>query len=398
MDGSPDANSNITPDVIVVGLGAAGSATLLTLAQRGIRCAGIDRFDPPHDQGSSHGLSRLIRLCYFEHPDYVPLLHKSYERWRELQATTSSPVFRVTGGLYIGMPHDPFVLGSLNSARTHGLAHELLAADAVSSRFPQFVMHSGEQAFFEPTTGVLFPENAIAATLSRARELGAQTLTHESVTKWSANARSVEIHTNRRVLHAASVVFCTGAWMPQIVPELKPVLSITRQVLAWFHPAESRVLHTPQMPAWAISEPDGSAHYGFPMFSPESAGQMPPGGYGFKVALHKLGDPSDPDAVDRRVRDDEITSLAAFLESRIPRAISADRKLLDAKVCLYTSTPDQHFLIDRHPAHENVVVVSACSGHGFKLSPAMGLAAADLATQGTTSLPIQFLRWRTRAT
>lgn len=386
MDGSPD--------VIVVGLGAAGSATLLALAQRGIRCAGIDRFEPPHDQGSSHGRSRLIRLCYFEHPDYVPLLHKSYERWHELQACTPMPVFRMTGGVYIGTSRDPFVRGSLHSARTHGLAHEVLAADAASSRFPQFAIRAEEQAFFEPTTGVLFPENAIAATLSQARELGARTYTNESVTHWSAADRSVEVHTSKRVLSAASVVLCAGAWMPKLVLELKPVLTVTRQVLAWFRSSGSRLFHAPQMPAWAISEPDGSAHYGFPMFDPESSGQTPPGGDGFKVALHKLGDPSDPDAVDRRVRDEEIASLATFLESRIPGAISTDRKLLDAKVCLYTSTPDQHFLIDRHPEHENVIVVSACSGHGFKLSPAMGLAAADLATRGTTALPIQFLRWR----
>lgn len=383
-----------SPQVIVVGLGAVGSATLLALAQRGIPCTGIDRFNPPHAHGSSHGLSRLIRLCYFEHPDYVPLLRTSYERWHALQATTPRPILRITGGLYIGAPHDPFVRGSLDSAQQHGLAHELLSAQEASARFPQFNIQSHEQAFFEPTTGVLFPENAIEANLAQAKALGATILTNQTVTHWRADARSVEIHTDQHKLQADSLVFCAGPWMSQLLPDLAPVLTVTRQVLAWFRPGDAYQLHTPQMPAWAISEPDGSAHYGFPMFSPLAPDQPPPGGEGFKVALHRLGDPADPDTVDRRVHPDEIEALATFLESRIPAAISSDRTLLSTKVCLYTSTPDQHFLIDRHPAHENVVVVSACSGHGFKLSPAMGMAAADLALEKRSSLPIDFLRWR----
>ncbi len=381
-----------SPDVIVIGLGAVGSATLLALARRGIRCVGIDRFDPPHDRGSSHGLSRLIRLCYFEHPDYVPLLHESYRLWHELQDGTKSPVFRITGGLYIGAPDDPFVKGSLLSATTHGLDHELLDATSVARRFPQFTLSNGEVAFFEPTTGVLFPENAITANLAQAGALGARTHTNEAVMRWNATVTGVEVHTTQRSLRAHSLVLCAGAWMSQLLPGLKSTLTVTRQVLAWFRPAMPDALLTPAMPAWAISEPDGSAHYGFPMFPAAAADQSPPGGRGFKVALHRLGEPADPDVVDRQVRDDEIASLARFLISRIPAAATGD--LLDAKVCLYTSTPDQHFLIDRHPDHPNVVVVSACSGHGFKLSPVMGAAAADLATQGTSLLPIQFLRWR----
>lgn len=383
-----------SPEVIVVGLGAVGSATLLALAERGIRCTGIDRFEPPHALGSSHGLSRLIRLCYFEHPDYVPLLRTSYERWHALQATTTRPILRITGGLYIGSPQDPFVRGSLESARAHGLAHELLGATDASLRFPQFNIRGHEQAFFEPAAGVLFPENAIDANLARAKALGATILTNRTVTRWHAAARSVEIHTEQGALRADSLVFCAGPWMPRLLPDLAPVLTVTRQVLAWFRPADARKLQTPHMPAWAISEPDGSAHYGFPLFSPLVPDQAPPGGEGLKVALHRLGDATDPDTVDRRVHSHEIAALAKFLESRIPSAISSDRTLLSTKVCLYTSTPDQHFLIDRHPAHENIVVVSACSGHGFKLSPAMGMAAADLAVEKKSSLPIGFLGWR----
>ncbi|MGH7243190.1 MAG: FAD-dependent oxidoreductase [Phycisphaerales bacterium] len=298
------------PEVIVVGLGAAGSATLLALARRGVPCIGIDRFDPPHDRGSSHGHSRLIRLCYYEHADYVPLLRESYRLWSELQSRTDAPVFRLTGGLYIGTEGSPFVAGSLQSARLHGLEHELLDRAGAAARFPQFVIRPDEVPFYEPTTGVLFPENAIATTL-----------------------------------------------------------------------------------AWAISEPDGSAHYGFPVFPAERDGTVP-GGAGFKVALHKAGEPTDPETVDRVVRPEEIRALAGFVQSRIPAGCNEDCELLETRVCLYTGTRDGHFLIDAHPDHNNVVVVSACSGHGFKFAPALGSAEADLAVDGRTKLPIEFLGWR----
>lgn len=381
------------PDVIVVGLGAAGSATLLALARRGVRCLGIDRFDPPHDRGSSHGLSRLIRLCYYEHPDYVPLLRESYRLWSELQSRTRAPVFRSTGGLYIGGAESPFVSGSLESARLHGLDHELLDRAGAMARFPQFVIKAGEVAFYEPTTGVLFPENAIGATLSQARERGAAIRTNEAVTSWSADSEGVTVRTTEGVVSAGALVLCAGPWISSLLPRLARSLTVTRQVLAWFRPRDEAVLRNPAMPAWAISEPDGSAHYGFPIF-PAGADGSTPGGAGFKVALHKPGDPSDPETVDRVVRADEIRALGDFLRTRIPAACEADPHLLDARVCLYTGTSDGHFLIDAHPERSNVVVVSACSGHGFKFAPAMGSAAAELVLDGESRLPIGFLKGR----
>lgn len=380
-------------DVIVVGLGAAGSSTLLALARRGVRCIGIDRFDPPHDRGSSHGRSRLIRLCYYEHPDYVPLLKEAYRLWRELQSGTALPVFRQTGGLYIGSAKSPFVAGSLESARLHGLEHELLDRAGAMLRFPQFVIREHEVAFFEPTTGVLFPENAIAATLARARELGALVCPNEGVTGWSADDGGVRVRCDGRELIARSLVLCAGPWMSTLLPRFGQVVTVTRQVLAWFRPRDGEALGTPRFPAWAISEPDGSAHYGFPMFPPGPDGAAP-GGHGFKVALHKPGEPSDPEKVDRSVRPEEIGQLADFVRERIPAGCGDDPELLESRVCLYTATRDGHFLIDRHPEYANVVVVSACSGHGFKFAPVMGEAAADLVIDGASRLPVEFLRWR----
>ncbi|MBL0926121.1 MAG: N-methyl-L-tryptophan oxidase [Phycisphaerales bacterium] len=382
-----------SPDVIVVGLGAVGSSALLALARRGARCIGFDRYAPPHELGSSHGRSRLIRLCYFEHPDYVPLLRSSYALWDRLQAEWPEPIIRITGGVYLGARDDPFIAGSLATANTHGLAHELLSHDGLADRFPQFRTEPGEVGFFEPTAGVLFPESAVRASLAQAESLGAQVLINEPVRSWVASRDGVTVHTDTRTVHASAMILCTGPWIRSLAPMLAPALTVTRQVLAWFRPADDRHLHAPQMPAWAVGIADGSVFYGFPMFS-TPAGHPPLGGPGFKIALHKPGATTDPDHVDRRVHAHELASLAAFLRRRIPDACRPDGESVAATVCLYTSTPDHHFLIDTHPDHRNVVLISACSGHGFKLSSATGQAAADLATDGTTGLPIGFLRRR----
>lgn len=382
-------------DTIVVGLGAVGSAALLSLARRGVRCIGLDRFHPPHEYGSSHGLSRIIRLCYFEHADYVPLLRESYRLWNQLQSESPDPILRVTGGLYLGEHDDPFVRGSLHSARAHGLSHELFDFTALTRRFPQFCARHTEVGFFEPTAGVLFPENAIAANLRCAAALGARVFAGESVQRWAATDVGVEVRTDQRTVRAGSLILSAGAWMPAVVPTIRRTLRVTRQVLSWFRAGGDLQLNVPAMPVWVVGQPDGSGYYGFPLFSERDprTGQ-PLGGHGVKIALHREGELTDPDQVDRAVRPHEVAALAGFLRDRIPGACGANPELLDARVCLYTNTPDHHFLLDLHQEHRNVVVVSACSGHGFKLSPATGRAAADLATSGQTDLPIAFLGWR----
>ncbi len=380
--------------MLVVGLGAAGAATLLALARRGITCEGIDRFSPPHDRGSSHGLSRLIRLCYYEHPDYVPLLRESYALWAMLQSQWARPILRITGGLYVGTPSDPFIEGSRQSAVKHTLAHEVLSRSMVADRYPQFRLRDDEVGFHEPTTGVLFPEEAIAAQLAVASTLGATVHRNERLLDWTSASDGINIATDRRRFKVDALIVAAGAWASRLVPQLAGTLRVTRQVLAWFRPADPGTLEAGTMPAWAVSEPDGSAHYGFPMFETLPADRSPLGGAGFKLALHKQGDAADPEHLDRTVRPDEVQELVHFLRDRIPSAVDPAGTLLDAKVCMYTNTPDQHFLVDKHPQDPRVVVVSACSGHGFKLSPAIGAAAADLATRGATELPVGFLRWR----
>ena len=380
--------------MLVVGLGAAGAASLLALARRGIACEGIDRFSPPHDRGSSHGLSRLIRLCYYEHPDYVPLLRESYALWATLQSQWARPILRITGGLYVGTPADPFIEGSRQSAVTHRLAHEVLSRTMVTERYPQFRLRHDEVGFHEPTTGVLFPDEAIAAQLTVASTLGATICPNERVLEWTGTSDGIKVATDRRRLKVDALIVAAGPWASTLVPQLAGSLRVTRQVLAWFRPSDAASLAAGVMPAWAVSEPDGSAHYGFPMFETPAGEGLPSGGPGFKLALHKQGDPADPESVDRTVRPEEVQGLVRFLRDRIPGAVDAAGTLLDARVCLYTNTPDQHFLLDKHPQDPRVVVVSACSGHGFKLSPAIGAAAADLAITGATDLPVGFFRWR----
>jgi len=378
--------------VIVVGLGAVGSAALLSLASRGVRCIGVDRFDPPHTRGSSHGLSRLIRLCYYEHPDYVPLLIESYRLWRDLETRSCTRLLDITGGVYIGRPHDPFVAGSLQTAIERGLEHELLSPAKLRQQIPVINVSESEVAFFEPTTGVLFPERCITSSLRIAEASGAQIRRHTKVLEWSDTSSRVRVLTESGVLCADVMILCAGAWTSHLMPELSPRLSITRQVLAWFEPKNPELLMSGHLPAWAVSREDGAAFYGFPIVASDGPDRL--GGVGFKVALHATGPAADPEQHRTEVETCEIEQLREFLLNRFPAAFGGSPKLLNACACMYTNTPDHHFLIDRHPRSNNVIVVSACSGHGFKLSPAIGRAAADLAFDGHTSLPIEFLSWR----
>lgn len=378
--------------VIVVGLGAVGSAALLSLASRGVSCIGIDRFDPPHDRGSSHGLSRLIRLCYYEHPDYVPLLHESYRLWQELQSRSGSRLLDITGGLYIGRPQDPFVSGSLETARQRGLAHDMLIASELRRRFPSIHVFNDEVAFYEPTTGVLYPERCIAASLHLAEASGARVLRHTRVRAWSDSGTGVIVHAGEDRIRADAVILCAGAWTSALVPELSTSLTVTRQILAWFEPKNPELLKSAVLPSWAVSRHDGAAHYGFPLMKPD--GGETPGGDGFKIALHATGHRIDPETHRSLADIAEVEELRRFLTLRFPEAFDDHPRLLSARACMYTNTPDHHFLIDQHPESSRVVVVSACSGHGFKMSSAIGTAAADLALHGATPMPITFLSWR----
>ena len=354
-----------TTDVIVVGLGAMGSAALFHLAQRGVRVAGFDRFAPPHDMGSTHGLSRIIREAYYEHPHYVPLVQRAYELWADLERRAARRLFHQTGGLMIGRREGVLVAGALHSAQEHRLAHEMLTADAVHSRFPGFVLPDDMMAFFEPRAGVLDPEGCVDAHLRLAEASGAEVHTSEPVEGWRYDRGRVRVVTAQGEYDAARLALCAGAWTPELLDDDAIDLRVERQVMHWFTPARDAELFRPANCPIAMIEyaPDRVFYF------------VPDSGDGVKAAIHHEGETTTADAVRRQVDDEDVGRVARLLATYLPAAAGPRRR---SATCLYTNTPDGHFLVMPHARHEDVLIVSACSGHGFKFASAIGEAVADL--------------------
>lgn len=366
-------------DVIVVGVGAMGSSACYQLARRGLSVLGLDRFDIPNALGSSHGQSRMIRLAYYEHPDYVPLLKRAYELWDELESISGEKLLHITGGIYIGPENGELVGGSLRAARQHGLDHELLDHDELRRRFPQFHVPGEWVGLHEPRAGFLRPERVVAAYAQAALRAGAELHGREAVVEWGADAHGVTVQTTRSVYRADHLIFCGGPWSAQLLRDLQVPLVVTRQVMGWVWPKEPELFGLGRLPVWAIDRQDGTLHYGFPMSS-----DVP----GFKVAHHAKGRATEPDLVMRDPLPGDEETFRPVLRQMIP---AADGPLLSLKVCLYTNSPDQHFIIDRHPQVERVTLACGFSGHGFKFASVVGEVLADLATNGRTALPARFL-------
>jgi sarcosine oxidase len=371
-------------DVIIVGLGAMGSAAAYHLSGRHARVLGIDRFAPPHDRGSSHGKSRIIREAYFEHPLYVPIVQRAYECWRELEQVSGRHVLRQTGGLMLGQSDGSVVAGALASARQHGLPHEELTASDVSRRVPAFCLPPEQCGVWEPRAGMLEPEAAIAAHLSVAQARGAELRLNEPVLSWSAFSDGVAVTTTEGTYTARHLILSAGAWISQLLPELTRPLVVERNVLYWFRPRRNPERFGPDAFPIFIAEYDpGHFWYGFPDV-----------GDGLKVALHHDGEHTTADTVRRDVDADEIAAVRSLLQRFLP---DANGDLLETAVCLYTNAPDDHFIIDRHPDHPAVVIASPCSGHGFKFSSTIGEILADLVTAGRSRFdlsPFAITRFR----
>ena len=366
-------------DVIVIGVGAMGASACFHLAKRGMRVLGLERFDVPHAMGSSHGSSRMIRLAYHEHPDYVPLLKRAYALWDELEQVSGSKLLYRTGGLYMGPSDGEIVRGALASARTHALAHELIASDDLPKRFPQFRLPEGWVGVLEPEAGFLLPERVIAAYAEAALRRGAEIHGREPVLEWKADAHRARVRTAIEEDHAKHLVICGGVWSDRLVADLGVPLRVTRQVLGWVWPKQPDLFALGRLPVFAIDHLDGTLHYGFPMM---------PDVPGFKIAHHGPGETTDPDQVDRNVRPTDEQTFRPILRQMIP---DADGPLLSLKTCLYTHSPDSHSILDRHPRHPRVVLACGFSGHGFKFASAIGEVLSDFVMQGRTQWPIQFL-------
>jgi sarcosine oxidase len=360
-------------DVVVCGLGAMGSAAAQHLARRGKRVLGIERYAPGHDGGSSHGRTRIIRLGYFEHPSYVPLLRRAYGLWRELERAAGRKLLHVTGIAEIGPPNGKLVKGTLGSARIHDLPHEVIAAPELMHRFPAFSVPPDYIAVVQPDGGMLEAEGAVAAQLALATAAGAHIRTGEQVRAVEPRAGYVRIVTDRGSIDAGAAIVTVGPWLPSFLPAVGALLRVTREVMAWFAPADAQPFSPGRTPVFIIESRHGM-HYGIPPHGDIHAG--------IKVAKHHhRNEAVEPDAYDRTVSADDEALIRAALAEHIP---AANGRLLAAKTCLYTMTPDSDFLIDRLPGASNVVVASPCSGHGFKFAPVIGEIVADLAITGAT--------------
>ena len=366
-------------DVAVVGLGAMGSAALSSLARRGARVVGIERFVPGHDKGSSHGETRVIRLGYMEHPSYVPLLTRTYELWRELEAASGRKLLHVTGIAEIGPPEGIVVAGTLLASRTHGLQHEVLKAEAVMERFPAFRIPSSYVGVVQPDGGFVTPEPAIEAQVALAKAAGAEIRTETKVDSIERRSNGVRLAIGQESVEAGKVIVSPGPWVKQLLPELPVQLRVTRQVLAWFQPVDASPFAPGRFPVFLLENRHG-VHYGFP---PHGAGTV-------KIAKHHHADEAvEPDGYDRSVSADDEAMIRAAIADHIP---AANGKLVTARTCLYTVTPDGDFIIDRMPGAPDIIVASPCSGHGFKFAPVIGEILADLAITGATRYDISRFR------
>jgi sarcosine oxidase len=367
-------------DVIVIGLGAMGSAACYQLARRGQRVLGLDALPAGHTLGSSHGESRIIRMAYYEHPSYVPLLRRAYELWAATQAEVGRELLRLTGGLYVGRPEGPLVAGSLLSARAHALPHEVLSAEEIRARFPGIQPAGEEVGLFEERAGVLFPERCISAHLELAARYGAELHHARAVLEWQAGDSDVEVHTADARYTAGRLVLTPGAWFSKLLRDLGLQLTVERIPVVWFEPR--RPIELP-IYIWELNphpDPGASVFYGVPHL------EWP----GAKVGRHHQGQVCDPDTVDRQATEADEAPIRAFVEARIPHLAGPTAS---RRICLYTTTPDEHFIIDQHPGHANVVFAGGFSGHGFKFASVVGEILADLVTTGRATPDADFLRY-----
>ncbi|HYA56130.1 MAG TPA: N-methyl-L-tryptophan oxidase [Nitrososphaerales archaeon] len=363
-------------DAIVVGCGIMGASVSYNLASRGLRVLNLERFGVNHKFGSSHGQTRIIRLAYYEDQRYVPLLRKAFQSWREAEARSGKRLLQVTGGLMIGREDEELVQGVLKSAKTHGLPHEVLSPAEAAKRFPAFTLGKEYTTVFEPNAGVLFAEECVRAFVGLASEIGCEFRFSEQVKGWKSDPEGIEVQTSNGTQAANKVVFCAGPWNGQLLRGLLP-LQCERQVPLWFSSGGQDTFFPPKMPVFIMEEEKGVFYYGTPDV-----------GHGVKVARTHGGEVSGPDDVRREVTERDVAPVRGFITRRMARL---DGPPIASTICTYSNTPDLNFAVGVHPADSRIIVMSACSGHGFKFASVLGEVAADLATDRKVPFDISFL-------
>lgn len=366
-------------DAIVAGVGGMGSAAAHHLARRGASVLGIEQFDIPHELGSSHGVSRIIRLAYAEHPDYVPLLRRSYELWRELESEAGERLLYTTGGIDAGARKSETVTGSLRACAIHRLPHELLDAKALRARFPGYRLPRTMVGVHQPDAGFLLPERCIVAHVTAAQRGGAEVHARERVTRWRVERNRVIVETDRATYKARKLVITAGPWARTLVPMLKPLAVPERQVLLWAQPRRPELFSIDAFPIFNMETPEGR-FYGFPIHS------VP----GFKIGkYHHRHERVNPDTMDRECHAEDEAVLRDGIRKYFP---DADGPTMAMKTCLFTNSPDEHFILDLHPQHPQVAIAAGFSGHGFKFCSVVGEIMADLALEGRTRLGVEMFR------
>jgi sarcosine oxidase len=375
-------------ETIVLGLGAMGSASLYQLAKRGTAVLGIDRFTPPHSFGSTHGDTRITRVAIGENEQYTLLARRSHEIWRAIEAETGESLLTANGCLVISSdaPRAPthvegFFENTVAAAERYGIPHERLNAQEIRARFPAYKARDNEKAFFEPGGGFLRVEKCMAANLSLARKYGAEIHNNEKVLRFAQNAGGVTVTTDRGSYTADRLVIAAGAWLPELIGErYRGPFKVLRQVQYWFDVDGSIEPYLPENFPVFLWELQGKPQsiYGFPAIDG-------PGG-GFKLATEQYSAETTADTVNREVSPQETDAM--FRDYVAPYFRNASSRCLKSRVCLYTNVAGARFIIDQHPEHERVTVVSACSGHGFKHSAAIGEVVARLVTGGEPGIDL----------
>ena len=368
-------------DAIVIGLGGMGSAAAFHLARRGKRVLGLEQYGLLHDRGASHGLTRIIRLAYHEHPSYVPLLRRSYQLWHELEQLAGETLLITTGSIEGGPQDGPTFVGALEAAHIHDLPHEVLDAQELRRRYPAYGdLDATTRVVFQPDGGFLLAERTLLAHVNQAMAHGAELHFHEPVLDWEAGSDGrVTVRTERATYEADRLVICAGPWAGRVVPQLASLAVAERQVLAWLQPTRPELFTPERFPVFILEVPDGS-YYGFPVHD------VP----GFKIGrYHHLREPMDPDDPDRSTRADDEAILRAFAIRHFPEGAGPTIML---KACIFTNSPDEHFIIDLLPDAPQVSIAAGFSGHGYKFCSLVGEVMADLAEDGQTRHDIGLFR------
>lgn len=384
------AERNMKPeqfDVVVLGVGGMGAAALCHLAKRGCRAIGIEQHEIAHGFGSSHGISRVIRKVYFEDPRYVPLLERSYQLWRQLEVDVGAPLLHVTGCLNLGTRDHELMVAVLENARLHRLPHEVLEASAIRSRFPAFHVNDDVIGVYEDDAGILAVEPCTQAHVTMARRHGAVVREHTEVKDVEMGAR-VRVTTSHGVIEASSIVFACGPWSPTspFMSRIAHRLVATRQVQTWF-PSSLPHFSKGRFPVFIHFFEGRSAKRGGVVEGRNFYGMPPFGGAGVKIARHGGGVATTPDSVERTPTAADEEEVRSYLRSALPEL---DGPTSAMEVCMYTMTPDEHFLVGHVPGHSNAVVLGGFSGHGYKMATVMGEIAADLVVDGRTRHEIAF--------